>query len=197
MESHTAYTAKRQADQREAKRLVDLMKRIGRQVRALFDEVHFYTNLKEPNPSPRLTNDEIRAVIVSGMLPWDNGASCFNETGDASLLYWGRKYFELTENLARNEEEAPELVKCWYRLEWWITELLENISKAQRREGAPTIHSSLRGGLMMRHAQSHLGSGRWFLLQHEADRYKPLLKKVKENTRNYVERLNKTIKIAK
>ena len=193
VESQRTFTVKKQADPKEAKRLVDHMKRINRQVRHLFDEIHFYSNLKETNPSPRLTNDEIHDVIVTGVLPWDPGSSCFTQAGNSLLLYWGQQYFELSENLARNEEEAPQLIDCWDRLEWWLTDLLGNISEAQKQEQEPTICSSLRGGLMMRHAQSHLGSGRWYLLQNEANRYTPLLKKVEKNKRIYLERLSRVI----
>ena len=114
------------------------------------------------------------------------------QVGDTSLLYWGQQYFELSENLERNLEEAPQLIDCWYRLEWWIEELLENIKVAQSKESEPTIHASFRG-LMKRHALSHLGSGRWFLLQTEAERFSPLLTRVKGMKKMYVQKLESMI----
>ena len=186
MPQQRKFTAKKQADPKEAKSLVDQMKRIGSQVRGLFEEIHFYSNLRESNPSPRLTNEQIREVIVSGNPPWGG------QVGDTSLLYWGQQYFELSENLERNLEEAPQLIDCWYRLEWWIEELLENIKVAQSKESEPTIHASFRG-LMKRHALSHLGSGRWFLLQTEAERFSPLLTRVKGMKKMYVQKLESMI----
>ena len=89
-------------------------------------------------------------------------------------------------------KEFLEKIDCWYRLEWWIEELLENIKVAQSKESEPTIHASFRG-LMKRHALSHLGSGRWFLLQTEAERFSPLLTRVKGMKKMYVQKLESMI----